>query len=62
MIKDLESAYRTHFLVAEPFLNACFHEEVLEVARQHNYLVFHFGDFIAKLALRATLIFLIELV
>ena len=62
MIKDLESAYRTHFLVREPFLDASLHKEVLEVARQNHYLIFHFGDLIAKFALCATLIFLIEFV
>lgn len=62
IVEYLEAANGTFLRLGEPFLDALLHEEVLEVARQHDDVLVHLSHFVAQPALRVVLALLIEFV
>ena len=47
LIKHFKAAHWAGLISIEPFLDAIFHEEVLEVARQDDNVVLHVRVFLA---------------
>ena len=62
VVEHLEAAHWAHIIGGEPVLDTVLVEEVLEVAREDYYLIFHARDLAAFLAYCFPMVLLIELV
>ena len=62
VVEHLEAAHWAHLIRGEPVLDTLLVEEVLEVAREDHYVIFHARDLAAYLAYCLPVVLLIKLV